>query len=107
MTSFNNVKQWMTEIDSYAKKDVSRFIVGNKCDMAPQRAVPTETGKSFAQSQGVPFLETSAKNSDNVTLLFTEMTKEIMSRQPNHVSTTDNTVDVRQNGTKRVSRRRC
>ena len=97
----------MTEIDHYAKQDVSRFIVGNKSDLDQQRAVPTETGQSFAASQNVPFLETSAKNSDNVTKLFTDMAKEILSRQKlSLVDSTDNTVDVRSSGTKKV-RRRC
>jgi len=107
MTSFNNVKQWMTEIRTYAREDVSRFIVGNKSDLAAQRAVPTDTGMSFAQSQGVPFLETSAKNSENVNRLFTDMTKEIMARQPNPVASTTNSVDVCSGTTKKVSRRRC
>jgi len=107
MTSFNNVKQWMTEIRNYAREDVSRFIVGNKSDLSAQRAVPTDTGLSFAQSQGVPFLETSAKNSDNVTRLFTEMTKEIMARQPNTPTPTGGKVDIEGGGTKKVSRRRC
>jgi len=107
MTSFNNVKQWMNEIDHYAKQDVLRFIVGNKSDLDAQRAVPTETGQSFAASSGVPFLETSAKNSDNVTKLFTDMAKEIMARQKPSVAATDNTVDVGNGGRTKKVRRRC
>ena len=108
MTSFNNVKQWMQEIDRYAKQDVSRFVVGNKSDLEAQRAVPKESGQSFAASLGVPFMETSAKNSDNVGELFTEMAKEIKARQKPAVAEPDanSNVDLRGN-TKKVSRRRC
>ena len=108
MTSFNNVKQWMQEIDRYAKQDVSRFVVGNKSDLEAQRAVPKESGQSFAASLGVPFMETSAKNSDNVGELFTEMAKEIKARQKPAVAESDanSNVDLRGN-TKKVSRRRC
>ena len=108
MTSFNNVKQWMQEIDRYAKHDVSRFVVGNKSDLETQRAVPKETGQSFAASLGVPFMETSAKNSDNVGELFTEMAKEIKSRQKPAVAEPEGNANVDLRGsTKKVSRRRC
>ena len=108
MTSLINVKQWMQEIDRYAKHDVSRFVVGNKSDLETQRAVPKETGQGFAASLGVPFMETSAKNSDNVGELFTEMAKEIKSRQKPAVAEPDGNANVDLRGsTKKVSRRRC
>ena len=106
-TSFNNVKTWMTEIDRYAKTDVSRFLVGNKCDLSAQRSVTLEAGSSFAASLGVPFLETSAKSSQNVLQLFTDMTKEIMARQKPGAAASNDTVDVSTENTKKVHRRRC
>eukprot|EP00727_Mastigamoeba_balamuthi_P010791 m51a1_g6334 putative ras-like gtp-binding protein ypt1 (210) ;mRNA; f:18603-19402 len=81
LLSFNNVKLWMTEIERYACDHVSRYIVGNKIDLASRRAVATETGAAFAETLGVPFMETSAKNSDNVGKLFFDMAREIRARQ--------------------------
>jgi Ras-related protein Rab-1A len=43
--SFNNVKQWLNEIDRYASENVNKLLVGNKCDLADKRAVPYETTK--------------------------------------------------------------
>lgn len=43
--SFNNVKQWLNEIDRYATESVNKLLVGNKCDLADQRAVSYEAGK--------------------------------------------------------------
>ena len=106
-TSFNNVKVWLSEIDRYAKADVSRFLVGNKCDLEAQRSVTREAGSSFAASLGVPFLETSAKSSQNVQQLFTDMTKEIMSRQKPGAVASNDTVDVSAQSTRKVHRRRC
>ncbi|KAI3850741.1 hypothetical protein MKW98_030801 [Papaver atlanticum] len=43
--SFNNVKQWLSEIDRYASENVNKLLVGNKCDMTTNRVVSYETGK--------------------------------------------------------------
>jgi GTPase SAR1 family protein len=37
--SFNNVKQWLQEIDRYASENVNKLLVGNKCDLTAKRAV--------------------------------------------------------------------
>ena len=78
--SFNNVKQWLQEIDRYACESVIKLLVGNKCDLVSQKAVDYTTAKEFAESLGVPFLETSAKNSTNVEEAFITMAREIKQR---------------------------
>lgn len=39
------MKQWLNEIDRYASENVNKLLVGNKCDLADNRAVPYETAK--------------------------------------------------------------
>lgn len=78
--SFNNVKQWLSEIDRYASDNVNKLLVGNKSDLTSQRAVPYETAKAFADEVGIPFLEASAKDATNVEQAFLTMTSEIKSR---------------------------
>jgi len=43
--SFNNVKQWLSEIDRYASDSVNKLLVGNKCDLTENRAVSYDTAK--------------------------------------------------------------
>jgi len=81
--SFNNVKQWLQEIDRYACENVNKLLVGNKCDLANKRAVDTKVAKEFADSLGIPFLETSAKNATNVEQAFLTMAAEIKNRMVN------------------------
>ena len=50
----------------YAPSDVELLLIGNKCDLEERREVPKEDGEQFAQSQDIPFLETSAKTGYNV-----------------------------------------
>ncbi|CAL5340792.1 unnamed protein product [Camellia sinensis] len=77
MESFNNVKQWLNEIDRYANDTVCKLLVGNKCDLVENKVVDTQTAKAFADELGIPFLETSAKDSINVEQAFLTMAGEI------------------------------
>jgi Ras-related protein Rab-1A len=43
--SFNNVKQWLSEIDRYASDSVCKLLVGNKCDLVDSKVVDTEEAK--------------------------------------------------------------
>lgn len=43
--SFNNIRQWLTEIDRYASDTVNKLLVGNKCDLTDSRVVSYEAGK--------------------------------------------------------------
>jgi hypothetical protein len=48
--SFNNVKQWLNEIDRYASDNVNKLLVGNKSDLTANKVVATETAKVTFQS---------------------------------------------------------
>ena len=78
--SFENVKQWLNEIQKYASEHVNVLLVGNKSDLEPSRQVETEEAAAFASQRGIPFLETSAKASQNVESAFETMTKEIQAK---------------------------
>ena len=43
--SFNNVKQWLNEIERYANDNVNKLLVGNKNDLTAKKVVDTETAK--------------------------------------------------------------
>ena len=78
--SFNNVKQWLYEIDRYASQSVNKLLVGNKCDLTMRKVVDYNTAKEFADGLGIPLLETSAKDATNVEEAFVSMTKHITGR---------------------------
>ncbi|KAI9661405.1 MAG: hypothetical protein M1831_003138 [Alyxoria varia] len=80
MDSFNNVKQWLQEIDRYATEGVNKLLVGNKSDMTDKKVVEYTQAKEFADSLGIPFLETSAKNASNVEQAFLTMARQIKER---------------------------
>jgi small GTP-binding protein len=43
--SFDNVKQWLNEIDRYACENVNKLLVGNKSDLDSKRQVDTSEAK--------------------------------------------------------------
>ncbi|CAN1259164.1 Ras-related protein RABD2c [Linum perenne] len=98
LESFNNVKQWLSEIDRYASENVNKLLVGNKSDLTANRVVPYETAKAFADEIGIPFMETSAKNAANVEDAFMAMSAAIKTRmasQPASGSSRPPTVQIR------------
>ena len=41
MESFNNIKTWLGEIDNYASDNVTKLLVGNKCDLVVEKVEST------------------------------------------------------------------
>uniref|UniRef100_A0A3Q4G7I3 small monomeric GTPase n=1 Tax=Neolamprologus brichardi TaxID=32507 RepID=A0A3Q4G7I3_NEOBR len=64
--SFDNIKNWIRNIEEHASADVEKMVLGNKCDMNDKRQVSKERGEKLAIDYGIKFLETSAKSSINV-----------------------------------------
>ena len=81
--SFEHVKNWMADVDKFAKEGVLRILVGNKCDLDSKRQVSFDNGKELADKYGITFLETSAKETVNIDELFVSTTKIFMSKQVN------------------------
>lgn len=54
--SFNNVKQWMQEIERYAAEGVSKLLVGNKSDMVDKKVVETDQAKVIVVLANPSFL---------------------------------------------------
>jgi Ras-related protein Rab-1A len=78
--SFDNVRQWLFEIDRYASENVCKLLVGNKADLGNKRAVEYDQAKAFADELSIPFLETSAKNATNVEQAFLTMAAQIKNK---------------------------
>mmetsp|Transcript_26376 Transcript_26376/g.81161 ORF Transcript_26376/g.81161 Transcript_26376/m.81161 type:complete len:205 (-) Transcript_26376:311-925(-) len=75
--SFDHVADWLTEVNRYASEGTCKLLVGNKSDM-DDKIVNTDTAKEYADSLGIPFLETSAKNATNVEEAFLTMAQELI-----------------------------
>ena len=75
--TFENVKQWVSQIREEASANVIIYIAGNKIDMEEERKVNKEEGEKLAEELGFPFVETSAKSGININETFEDLVERI------------------------------
>ena len=84
-TSFENIKNWMIDIDKFGKQGVLKVLIGNKKDLEKQRKVTREAGESLANKYGINFFEVSAKDNTNIEELFLDTAKCLIEKNENAI----------------------
>ncbi|KAH8415347.1 hypothetical protein KR222_004888, partial [Zaprionus bogoriensis] len=79
--SYSHVDYWLDEIRKHAASGVSVLLVGSKCDACEQRQVCLETAARYAESQGLAYVEASAKSGANVERLFAKLAVSMFDRR--------------------------
>lgn len=75
--TFENIQNWIKNIEQHASEDVEKMILGNKCDCEDKRVVSKERGERLAQQYSVKFMETSAKANINIEKAFMTIAQDI------------------------------
>eukprot|EP01012_Entosiphon_sulcatum_P044987 TRINITY_DN598_c0_g1_i5.p2 TRINITY_DN598_c0_g1~~TRINITY_DN598_c0_g1_i5.p2 ORF type:complete len:197 (+),score=56.10 TRINITY_DN598_c0_g1_i5:131-721(+) len=75
--SFDRAKYWVKELLINSNENIVIALTGNKCDLVEQRKVPHDEAVQYANDNGLLYLETSAKNSINVTEVFVEIARKL------------------------------
>ncbi|UYV76093.1 Rab5 [Cordylochernes scorpioides] len=68
--TFSRAKTWVKELQRQASPNIVIALAGNKADLANKRAVDYEEAQSYAEDNGLLFMETSAKTAMNVNDIF-------------------------------------
>ena len=68
--SLSNLEFWIKLTKENTDSNVINFLVGNKSDNDEERKVSKEEAKNLAKEKNLFFLETSARNNDNIQKLF-------------------------------------
>ncbi|OHT17288.1 hypothetical protein TRFO_41126 [Tritrichomonas foetus] len=70
----------MSQADQLADPQTMKFLVGNKADLAGQRAISEEECQSAATQFDCQYFETSALTDLNIEKLFTEIARATVKR---------------------------
>lgn len=76
--SYNNVNNWIEQINEFAPNHSKSVIFGNKNDLNESREVTLNEGKELVKKYNYKFFETSAKDGINIKEGFESLIKEIM-----------------------------
>jgi len=79
--SFDRAKKWVKELQRQGNPNIVIALAGNKFDLAPKRKVEIEEAQSYADENGILFMETSAKTAANVNELFVAIAKKLPKTQ--------------------------
>ncbi|XP_059893956.1 ras-related protein Rab-19-like [Gadus macrocephalus] len=79
--TFDSVRHWIQEVETYGATNIVLVLIGNKCDLETSRQVDFDNACSLATEKGMLMaLETSAKKRQNVDDAFMLMARELLLR---------------------------
>ena len=80
--TFMLLQEWLDELHKAIQKEIPLVLVANKTDL-PDRVVEPSEGREFADSHGMPYVESSAKTGEGVVDIFEQLgTILVKKRQP-------------------------
>ena len=92
--TFDNVENWIRELDFYqCRDDILIVVLGNKSDL-PDRQVSEREGRMLADRLHIMFRETSAKDHLHIKDIFRTTACYLLEKKPYHIKPKD-TVDVK------------
>ena len=79
--SFDSIDSWVEDIKNCAPENIVVILVGNKSDLADKRQVSFQEGKQKADKYGYLFNEVSAKDGNNILLIFGNISEAMLEQQ--------------------------
>eukprot|EP00826_Nyctotherus_ovalis_P054798 TRINITY_DN7208_c0_g1_i5.p1 TRINITY_DN7208_c0_g1~~TRINITY_DN7208_c0_g1_i5.p1 ORF type:complete len:231 (-),score=65.21 TRINITY_DN7208_c0_g1_i5:124-816(-) len=71
--SFEDLSEWLKELNDKAPKEILMYIVANKADLVENEAVTLEEGRKFAEEHNATFKMTSAKDNTGIKDVFSSI----------------------------------
>jgi Ras-related protein Rab-8A len=78
--SFQNIRNWVRNIEQHAAQNVDKVLIGNKCDMESDKVVDTARAQRLADEYRIKLFEASAKSNINVNEAFVCIAQDIKRR---------------------------
>ena len=95
LDSFQSLDLWLRDV-ILMTNNPQIILVGNKSDLDKEREITYAQGYEFAQKHGMIFIETSAKNRDNIDNIFFTVAKNIVKKiDDKHIDIQDMTYGIK------------
>jgi small GTP-binding protein len=78
--TFDELGPWLSDVHQLCDQNAAVTLIGNKLDLAGQRAVTTADAQVFASNHQLTYIETSARGGDNVVEAFHRATRLVYER---------------------------
>ncbi len=89
--SFQNIRNWIRNIEQHAADNVDKILIGNKCDMESDKVVEKARAQRLADEYRIKLFEASAKSNINVTEAFVSIAQDIKRRLMDNPTPASNT----------------
>ena len=87
--TFENIDNWLIDLRTNGDKDILIILIGNKSDLNSKREVNKDEAETKAEQYNIAFLETSAKNGDNIDKAFTELVEQVYNANKTSIEKND------------------
>jgi len=74
------LEEWLDELHKAIQKEIPLVLVANKTDL-PDRVVEPSEGREFADSHGMPYVESSAKTGEGIVDIFANLGATLVDRR--------------------------
>ncbi len=78
--TFMLLEEWLDELQKAIQKEIPLVLVANKTDL-PDRVVEPSEGREFADSHGMPYVESSAKTGEGIIDIFEHLGKILVDKR--------------------------
>ena len=81
-SSYDNISNWLEQINSKSDNERPIILIGNKSDMVNERVISKEKGEELAKNccGGINFYETSCKTGENVDEAINDLVYQIYNK---------------------------
>ena len=98
-SSFEEINNWITTIRDNTNNNLSKILVGNKCDLSGDiREVTLKEGEKKAEEYKIPFFETSCKDGTNVDEVFEKIIEDIENNKKYQTTPSSKIVNKKKKG---------
>lgn len=83
--SFEDVAEWMKDVEQRCLPDTLLFLIGNKSDLEDKREVSADEANEYALTHRMTYCETSALANSNVEETFVQAAQDIFQKSVNDI----------------------